>query len=137
MTDAPLLLIEAAFSVGRVRAKRILCFGEMLLRLSAPDKEPLLRSSTLNAAFGGTEANVAVSLSHFGLAARVVTVLPENDLGDACLGELRRYGVDTSAVRRGVGRMGLYFLTPGAMLRPPRLFYDRAGSVFAQTDPGI
>jgi 2-dehydro-3-deoxygluconokinase len=120
-----------------VRTKTILCFGEMLLRLSAPDKEPLLRSASLDAAFGGTEANVAVSLSHFGLQGRIVTALPANDLGDACLGELRRYGADTTGIRRAVGRMGLYFLTPGAMLRPSRLFYDRAGSVFAQADPGI
>ena len=115
--------------------KTILCFGEMLLRLSAPGKEPLLRSQSLDACFGGTEANVAVSLSHFGLSARVVTVLPENDLGAACLRELRRYGVDTASIQRRPGRMGLYFLTPGAMLRPSRLFYDRAGSAFAVADP--
>ena len=115
--------------------KTILCFGEVLLRLSAPNKEPLLRSASLDATFGGTEANVAVSLSHFGLTTRVVTVLPQNDLGDACLGELRRYGVDVSCVQRQPGRMGLYFLTPGAMLRPSRLFYDREGSAFAAADP--
>ena len=94
-----------------------------------------MRSASLDATFGGTEANVAVSLSHFGLNTRVVTVLPENELGDACLGELRRYGVDVSTIRRQPGRMGLYFLTPGAMLRPSRLFYDRAGSAFAKADP--
>jgi 2-dehydro-3-deoxygluconokinase len=116
--------------------KTILCFGEILLRLSAPDKEPLLRSPSLQASFGGTEANVAVSLSHLGLRTRVVTGLPDNDLGLACLGELRRHGVDTTAIRRRPGRMGLYFLTPGAMLRPSRLFYDRSASVFAAEDPG-
>ena len=117
--------------------KRIVCFGEMLMRLAAPGKEPLLRSALLEATFCGAEANVAVSLAHFGLDAAAVTVLPENSLGDACLGELRRHGVDTAAVRRAPGRMGLYFLSPGSGLRPAQIVYDRINSSFAGADPAI
>jgi 2-dehydro-3-deoxygluconokinase len=117
--------------------KRVVCFGEMLMRLAAPAREPLLRSALLEASFCGAEANVAVSLAHFGLDAAAVTVLPDNALGDACLGELRRHGVDTAAVRRTPGRMGLYFLRPGAMLRPALVVYDRAHSAFASADPAI
>lgn len=115
--------------------KRIVCFGEPLLRLGAPGKEPLLSSATLHANFCGAEANVAVSLAHFGLNAALVSVLPENMLGDACLGELRRHGVDTAAVARAAGRMGLYYLSPGALMRPAQLIYDRANSAFSQADP--
>jgi 2-dehydro-3-deoxygluconokinase len=117
--------------------KRVVCYGEMLLRLAAPGKEPLLRSACLAANFCGAEANVAVSLAHFGLDAAAVTVLPDNALGDACLGELRRHGVDTAAVRRAAGRMGLYYLSPGAMLRPAQIVYDRTHSAFAGADPAI
>jgi 2-dehydro-3-deoxygluconokinase len=117
--------------------KRIVCFGEMLLRLAAPGAEPILRSERLEANFCGAEANVAVSLAHLGLNSAAVTVLPENALGDACLGELRRHRVDTAGVRRAPGRMGLYFLTPGAMLRPAQIFYDRANSAFANADPAL
>lgn len=107
------------------------CFGELLLRLSAPDNELLLQSGSLAAHIGGAEANVAVSLAHFGHATRVVSVVPDNALGKAALGELRRHGVDTSAIQTGEGRMGVYFLTVGAGLRPSEVLYDRADSAFA------
>jgi 2-dehydro-3-deoxygluconokinase len=115
--------------------KRIVCFGEILLRLGAPGREPLLRTPLLESSFGGAEANVALSLVGLGQQAAVVSVLPDNCLGEACLGELRRYGVDISGVSRRGGRMGLYFLTRGAMLRPSQIVYDRAHSAFAQADP--
>jgi 2-dehydro-3-deoxygluconokinase len=115
--------------------KRIVCFGEILLRLGAPGREPLLRTPVLETGFGGAEANVALSLVGLGQQAAVVSVLPDNCLGEACLGELRRYGVDISGVSRRGGRMGLYFLARGAMLRPSQIVYDRAHSAFAQADP--
>jgi 2-dehydro-3-deoxygluconokinase len=76
-----------------------------------------------------------VSLAHFGDAARLVSAVPDNALGEAALGELRRHGVETEVLRSAPGRMGLYFLTPGAVRRPSEVLYDRAGSVFAQSGP--
>lgn len=116
---------------------RIVCFGEVLLRLSAPDKEALLQSPRLDARFGGAEANVAVSLARFGHQAAVASVLPDNPLGRAVRDELRRHGVDTQGLRFAPGRLGLYFLTPGAVLRPSDIVYDRAGSAFALAEPGL
>jgi 2-dehydro-3-deoxygluconokinase len=113
----------------------VLCFGELMMRLSAPDHELLLQSARLDARFGGAEVNVAVSLAHFGDAARLLSAVPDHALGEAALGELRRHGVETQAVRQAPGRLGLYFLTPGAVRRPSEVLYDRAGSVFAETAP--
>jgi 2-dehydro-3-deoxygluconokinase len=109
----------------------VVCFGEMLLRLNAPDRELLLQSGALRVYVGGAEANVAVSLARFGHRASLVTVLPDNPLGDACLGELRRQGVQTGGIRRGPGRLGIYFMASGAGHRPSEIVYDRADSAFA------
>jgi 2-dehydro-3-deoxygluconokinase len=109
----------------------VLCFGEILLRLSSPNKELLLQSARFDVHVGGAEANVAVSLSRFGHAAAMVSTLPESALGHACAGELRRQGVQTDAIQFADGRMGLYFLTHGAGHRPAEVLYDRAGSAFA------
>jgi 2-dehydro-3-deoxygluconokinase len=110
---------------------RFVCFGEILIRLSAPGRELLLQTPTLSTHYGGAEANVAISLARFGHDARMATVLPENVLGDAAIGELRRYGVDAAHIARGPGRMGLYFFTPGAGQRPADIVYDRTGSALA------
>lgn len=110
---------------------KVVCFGEVLLRLSAPGKELLLQSHQFAAHIGGAEANVAVGLAKLGDPAAVVTVLPTNALGHACAGELRRHGVDTSGIVHRDGRMGLYFLTHGAGHRPAEVLYDRVGSAFA------
>lgn len=116
---------------------RIVCFGEMLIRLSAPDSQLLLQSPRLDVCFGGAETNVAVSLSRLGAPAALVSVLPDNALGRAALDEVRRHGVDARGVRFAPGRMGLYFLTPGAVCRPSDIVYDRAGSAFAEADPEL
>ena len=113
----------------------IVCFGEILVRLSAPQNELLLQSPQLDVCIGGAEANVAVSLSRLGQAARMVSFVPDNALGRAATDELRRYGVDVTRVVFSPGRMGLYFLTPGALLRPADVIYDRAGSAFAEASP--
>ena len=114
---------------------RIVCFGELLVRFSSPDGEQLLQSPSLQAHFGGAEANVAVSLARFGHAAAMISIVPPNALGAPAIAELRRHGVDTSGILTGPGRMGLYFLTPGAVLRPSAVLYDRAGSAFALAAP--
>jgi 2-dehydro-3-deoxygluconokinase len=115
----------------------VLCFGEILLRLSSPNKELLLQSSHFDVQVGGAEANVAVSLSKLGHAAAMASSLPESPLGHACAGELRRHGVSTDSIRFGDGRMGLYFLTHGAGHRPAEVLYDRAGSAFAAASADV
>src|SRR5690606_8014918 len=97
---------------------RVVCFGELLLRLSPPGRELLFQSPRLVARFGGAEANVAASLALLGHATAMVSALPDNAIGRACAGELRRHGVDVSGVLHAEGRMGLYYLTPGALHRP-------------------
>jgi len=112
---------------------RVVCFGELLLRMSAPGRELLLQQPQLAVHAGGAEANVGVSLAHLGHAVAAVSTVPANPLGEFAVGELRRHGVDTSGVRRTDGRMGLYFLTTGAVQRASEVVYDRADSAFANS----
>ena len=113
----------------------IVCFGEVLLRLSSPGKELLLQSPRFDAHIGGAEANVAVSLHKFGHRTRMVSALPDSTLGRGCADELRRHGVDTASIAYRDGRMGMYFLTHGAGHRPAEVLYDRSNSAFAITPP--
>lgn len=111
---------------------RIVCFGELLLRLGAPGRELLLQSPQLQVHVGGAEANVAVSMACFGHDAAMVSTVTDNALGRHAVAELRRHGVDTRGVRQvGRDRMGLYFLATGAVQRASEVVYDRAGSAFA------
>ncbi|WP_130620657.1 sugar kinase [Dyella amyloliquefaciens] len=112
---------------------RVVFFGELLLRLSPPGHELPLQSPRFEARFGGAEANVASSLAILGHHCTMVSALPDHAIGHACAGELRRHGVDTSGLQYADGRMGIYFLSPGAMQRPPEVLYDRADSVFSRT----
>jgi len=112
-------------------------FGELMLRLAPPGFERFLQSPHFLASFGGGEANVAVALAQFGVSAAYVTVLPENNaLADAAAGELRRFGVDTSHIARGKGRMGLYYIEAGANQRPSKVIYDREHSAIALAKRG-
>lgn len=115
---------------------RILTFGEIMLRLRAPNHERLFQSNMLEATFGGGEANVAVSLANFGMNVQYCTILPENIIGDECIRELRRFGVDTSKVLRSEGRMGIYFLENGANQLPSKVLYDREDSALSKAKPG-
>ncbi len=111
--------------------KPVVTFGEVLLRLSPPARELLFQSPALRTYWGGAEANVAVGLAHLGTASQHVTVLPHGAIGDAAGSALRAEGVDSSRVLRHGDRMGLYFVEPGADMRPLRVVYDRARSAFA------
>lgn len=117
-----------------IKPGRIVCFGELLIRLSAPARGVLLQTPHLDVAYGGAEANVAVSLAMFGHDVAMVSAVPDNPLGRAAQGELRRHNVDARNVLAAPGRMGLYFLSPGAGHRAPEVTYDRAGSSFAEFD---
>ena len=113
----------------------VLCFGELLLRLSPPGNERFGQSGTLNVQFGGAEANVGVSLARFGHSVEMMSAIPEdNALADNVLTGLRAQGVGTSNIFSRAGRMGMYFLETGAVRRPSRILYDRAYSAFAVSE---
>jgi 2-dehydro-3-deoxygluconokinase len=117
-------------------AKRVVTFGEIMLRLKSPGHERLLQSPRLEATFGGGESNVAQSLAHFGLDVSFVTALPENSIAGACIAELRRSGVDTSRIAKQGNRIGIYILEAGANQRPSTVLYDRAGSAISEAQSG-
>ena len=116
--------------------QKVVTFGEIMLRLKSPGYERFFQSPALEATFGGSEANVSVSLANYGMDTAFVTVLPDHEIGDACLRELRGFGVDTSKIVRREGRMGVYYLETGAVQRPSKVIYDREGSVFCNARPG-
>ena len=116
---------------------RVISFGEIMLRLSTPGYLRFSQARQFDATFGGGEANVAVSLANFGIDASFVTRLPDNDIARACLRDLRSYGVDTSHCITGGDRLGIYFLETGAVARPSKVVYDRAGSSIATIGPGM
>jgi len=116
--------------------KTTVTFGEIMLRLAPPGLERFLQTPQFVATFGGGEANVAVTLAQFGAPAAFVTVLPNNQIADACVAELRRFGVDTSRIVRGKGRLGIYYLEAGANQRPSKVIYDREFSAIALAKPG-
>lgn len=115
---------------------KVLTFGEIMLRLKAPGVERFFQSPLMEATFGGGEANVAVSLANYGIDAAFLTVLPDNVLGDEAVKELRRFGVDTSKIVRGKGRLGIYFLEGGANQLPSKVVYDRDFAAIALAKPG-
>jgi 2-dehydro-3-deoxygluconokinase len=116
---------------------RILCFGELLLRLAATEGDLIAQTRGFAIHVGGAEANVAAALAQLGHDAAMLSILPDTLLGDRALAALRGHGVDTSHIRRRAGRMGLYFFEPGAGPRPGAIVYDRTGSAFAEGLVGV
>lgn len=110
---------------------KIITFGEILLRLAAPGYTKLFQKDSLDSSFCGGEANVAVSLAILGMESAFVTKLPDNAVGYAALNSMRYFGVDTSKVIYGKGRMGLYYLEKGISQRPSEVIYDREFSAIA------
>ncbi len=113
---------------------KIITFGEIMLRLAPKGYLRFMQEPEFQATFGGGEANVAVSLAHYGLDTAFVTKLPDNPITEAAIGELRRHRVDTAMIARGGGRVGIYYLEKGASQRPSKVVYDRAGSAIAEAD---
>jgi 2-dehydro-3-deoxygluconokinase len=111
-------------------------FGEVLLRLNPPAPERFRQANSFEVRYSGAEANVGVSLANFGVRASAVTKVPDNELGQACLDYLRRYGVNTDHVVVGGDRLGVFYLETGAAQRPSKVIYDRARSAFAESGPG-
>lgn len=117
-------------------AKKIVTFGEIMLRLAPEGYYRFVQADRFGATYGGGEANVAVSLANYGFDVKFVTKLPIHEIGQAAVNSLRKYGVDTSCIIRGGERVGIYFLEKGASQRPSKVVYDRAGSAIAKADKG-
>jgi 2-dehydro-3-deoxygluconokinase len=116
--------------------KKVVTFGEIMLRLATPGYQRFIQSGALNATFGGGEANVAVSLANYGIPADFVTRLPKNDIAEWCISDLRKYNVGVENIVRGGDRIGIYFLETGAVARSSKVVYDRADSAIAGIQPG-
>ena len=116
-------------------AKRVITFGEIMLRLAPEGYYRFVQANSFGATYGGGEANVAVSLANFGIDTAFVTKLPAHEIGQAAVNELRKFGVDTSRIVRGGNRIGIYFLEKGASQRPSKVIYDRAHSAIAEASP--
>ena len=117
--------------------QKVATFGEVMMRLSPPGRQRFLQASQFDITFGGAEANVAASLSRFGVPTQFVTRLPENDIAEMCLRHLRAHEVGTDHIVHGDGRMGIYFLEIGAAHRGSNVIYDRSGSALANIEPGM
>ncbi len=115
---------------------KVVTFGELMLRLTPPSFDRFNQTSRFEANFGGSEANVAVSLANYGIESEFVTCLPANRLADAALDDLHRYGVKTDHVVRKAGRMGLYYMEEAVAMRSSQVVYDREGSAFANLRRG-
>jgi 2-dehydro-3-deoxygluconokinase len=116
--------------------KRIVCFGELMLRLNPEGYLRFTQADKFCATYGGGEANVAVSLANYGMDAAFVTKLPTNEIGQSAVNSLRGLGVDTSMIVRGGERVGIYFLENGASMRPSKVVYDRKYSAISMADRG-
>lgn len=116
--------------------KKIVTFGEIMLRLAPPQFLRFSQTTSFEVVYGGGESNVAVSLANFGLPVTFVTRLPKNDIGECALMEMRKRGVDTSHIIRGGKRLGIYFLETGAVNRGSKVVYDRAHSSMSEIQLG-
>ncbi len=117
--------------------KKIVTFGEVMLRLATPGYQRFIQTDSFTATFGGGEANVAVSLANYGFQTEFVTRLPKNDIAESCIANLRKHNVGVNHILRGGERVGIYFLETGAVARPSKVVYDRAHSSIAEITPGM
>ena len=117
--------------------KKIVTFGEIMLRLATPGYLRFSQATEFTATFGGGEANVAISLANYGLPVEYVTRLPKNDIGEACQMDLRKYGVGVDNIIWGGERLGIYYLESGAVSRGSKVVYDRAHSAICDIQPGM
>jgi len=117
--------------------KKVVTFGEIMLRLSPPGAQRFGQARSFDVVYGGGESNVAVTLANFGLETEFVTRIPSHEIGEACLQFLRQYNVGTSKILRGGDRLGIYFLETGAVMRPSQVIYDRANSSLATIQPDM
>lgn len=117
-------------------SRKIVTFGEIMLRLSTPGFSRLVQAQQLDVTFGGGEANVAVSLAQYGMNSYFISRLPAHEIGQAALNHLRRFGVHTDYIVRAGERVGIYFLETGASQRASKVIYDRSHSAISDIEPG-
>ena len=115
--------------------KSVVTFGELMLKLSPLGYDRFVQSSQFNVEYSGAEANVAVSLSNYGVPTKFITALPKHELGEAAINALRRFGVDSANIVRSEKRIGIYFAEKGASQRPSKVIYDRADTAIANAKP--
>ena len=115
--------------------KKIVTFGEIMLRLSPAGNYRFVQADNFDVVYGGGEANVAVSCANYGHDAYFVTKLPTHEIGQSAVNTLRKFGVRTDYIARGGERVGIYYLETGASMRPSKVIYDRAHSAIAEADP--
>lgn len=120
-----------------MESKKVVTFGEIMLRLAVPQNLRFSQSTSYDASFGGGEANVAVSLANFGIPVEFVTRIPKNDIGEACIMKLKKYGVGTNHIHKGGERLGIYFLEKGSVNRASKVIYDRTYSSISQVEKGM
>ena len=123
---------DKAIDLSGKADKKVITFGELMLRLAPEGYLRFVQADTFEATFGGGEANVSISLANFGADTSFVTKLPSHEIGQMAVNSLRKYGVDTSLIARGGKRVGIYYLEKGASQRPSKVIYDRAGSAIAE-----
>ncbi len=117
--------------------KKVVTFGEIMLRLTPPDLRRFSQANSFDVVYGGGESNVAVSLANYGIPTEFVTRIPANDLGDCALMEMRKRNVGTQHILRGGERLGIYFLEIGAVSRGSKVVYDRAHSSMSTIEKGM
>jgi len=117
------------------REKRVVTFGELLLRLTTKNHERFIQANEFDARYTGAEANAAVSLANFGIETYAVSKVPNHEIGQACVNYLRRYGVNTDYLVRGGDRLGIVYIEPGASQRATKVIYDRSHSCFQEARP--
>lgn len=117
--------------------KKVVTFGEIMLRLSPPGFLRFSQANSFDVVYGGGESNVAVSLANYGVPTSFVTRLPKNDIGECALMEMRKRNVGTSDIVFGGDRLGIYFLETGAVSRGSKVVYDRANSSMSEIKPGM
>lgn len=117
--------------------KKVVSFGEIMLRLGTPNQKRFIQSDSLTATFGGGESNITIALANYGIPTEFVTRLPNNDIGDWCISDLRKYNVETKHILRGGSRVGTYFLETGSVSRGSKVVYDRQHSAIAEIKPGM
>jgi len=114
--------------------KKVVTFGEIMLRLSPPNYKRIIQTDTFDVTYGGGESNVAVSLANFGINSYYVTKVPKNAIGQSAINHLRRFGVQTKYIVESGDRLGTYFLETGFSQRPSKVIYDRKGSAISEAE---
>ena len=117
--------------------KKVVTFGEIMLRLTPPNWKRFSQANSFEAIYGGGESNVAVSLANYGIPTEFVTRLPKNDIGQCALMEMRKRNVGTNHIAYGGERLGIYFLEIGAVSRGSKVVYDRAHSAMSTIQAGM